>query len=238
MRQANRAVDRPAPEPLVIAVDGPAASGKSTIAKRIAEQLGLAFLDTGLLYRAVGRRLLERQLDPAAAGDARAQALALEPSDLDETALKGDRIGQAASKVAAHPEVRQALLPFQRRFAAAGRGAVLAGRDVGTVVCPHAQIKLFVTASPAARARRRFEELRRRGDRPIEAQVLEDMLERDCRDQERAVAPLRVADDAWVLDTTELDVAKALTAALAYIERRLPGAPPASVARKPVDAQS
>lgn len=205
--------------PLVIAVDGPAASGKSTIARRLADRLGLGFLDTGLLYRAVGRRLLLAGRDPADAGAALAEALALVAADVDPEALRSDAIGQAASKVAAHAAVRDALLPFQRSFAQAGGGAVLAGRDVGTVVCPDAAVKLYVTASVRERARRRAQELRARGETPIEARVLEDMLERDRRDQERAVAPLRVADDAIVIDTTQLDVAGALAAALSAVAR-------------------
>jgi cytidylate kinase len=204
---------------LVIAVDGPAASGKSTIARRLAEHLGLPFLDTGLLYRAVGKRVLDRGADPAEAAAAIAEARRLRPEDVHEEVLKGDAIGQAASKVAAYPEVREALLPFQRAFAA--RGAVLAGRDVGTVVCPTADVKLFVTASVRARAGRRFEELRGRGHRPMLEQVLDDMLERDRRDQDRAVAPLCVAEDATVLDTTALDADAAFAAAVQVIEARL-----------------
>jgi len=133
--------------------------------------------------------------------------------------MRSDAIGQAASKVAAHAAVRDALLPFQRRFAQGGGGAVLAGRDVGTVVCPDAAVKLYVTASVQERARRRAQELQARGEAPIEARVLEDMLERDRRDQERAVAPLRVADDAIVIDTTQLDVAGALAAAMSAVAR-------------------
>lgn len=207
------------PRPLTVAVDGPAASGKSTLARRLARHLGLAFLDTGLLYRAVGKRLLERGLDPADAAAAVEQALALEVGDVDASALRDESVGNAASKVAAVPAVREALLPFQRRFAARPPGAVLAGRDVGTVVCPGAPIKIFVTASVAERARRRFEELRQRADPPIYARVLAEIEERDRRDSERAVAPLRVAEDAWVLDTTEMDADAAFRAALAHVER-------------------
>lgn len=200
--------------PIVIAVDGPAASGKSTIARRLAAHFGLTFLDTGLLYRAVARRLLDRGLDPSDAEAARSEAEALVPEDVEESRLRGEGVGQGASKVAAVPAVRAALLPFQRRIATSGRGAVLAGRDVGTVICPDATCKLFVTASVPERARRRFEELRGRGEAPIYERVLEELLERDRRDQGRSVAPLRVADDALMLDTTELDADAAFAEAL------------------------
>ncbi len=198
----------------VIAVDGPAASGKSTLARRLARALGLAFLDTGLLYRAVGKRLLEAGRDPSDAAAAVAAVADLRPEEVDADRLAGERIGEAASKVAAIPAVREALLPWQRRFARTPPGAVLAGRDVGTVVCPDADLKIFVTAALEERARRRFEELRRRGQAPMFAAVLDELRERDRRDTERAVAPLRVADDAWVLDTTALDAEAAFAAAL------------------------
>ncbi len=205
--------------PLVIAVDGPAASGKSTLARRIAEHYGLPFLDTGLLYRAVGRRVLAAGGDPGDEASATKAALALAPADVDAGQLRGEGTGQAASKVAAFPSVRAALLPFQRNFAATPPGAVLAGRDVGTVICPDATMKVFVTASVEERARRRFEELRQRGDPTIYAAVLEELRERDRRDQDRAVAPLRPAPDAWVLDTTDLDADAAFEAVRAGIDR-------------------
>jgi cytidylate kinase len=205
----------------VIAVDGPAASGKSTIARRLATALRLEFLDTGLLYRAVGRKLMADGGAPDDEQAAVAAALSLEPADVDERLLRGEEVGQAASKVAAIEAVRSALLPFQRRFATRDRGAVLAGRDVGTVVCPDAPIKLFVTASAEERARRRYDELRRGGSAPIYAEVLDAMLERDRRDADREVAPLRVAHDAWMLDTTALDADAAFTAALDHIRHRL-----------------
>lgn len=204
--------------PVVIAVDGPAASGKSTLARRLAEHFGLAFLDTGLLYRAVARTMLDRGLAADDEVGAVATARALAPEDVEPGRLRGEGIGQRASIVAAVPEVRAALLPFQRRFGARGRGAVLAGRDVGTVVCPDAGFKLFVTATDAERARRRFEELRARGDAPIYAAVLTELQERDRRDADRAVAPLRIARDAWLLDTTELDADAAFAAARDHIE--------------------
>ena len=205
--------------PLVIAVDGPAASGKSTLARRIAEHYGLPFLDTGLLYRAVGRRVLAAGGDPGDEASATKAALALAPADVDAGQLRGEGTGQAASKVAAFPSVRAALLPFQRNFAATPPGAVLAGRDVGTVICPDATLKVFVTATVEERARRRFEELRQRGDPTIYAAVLEELRERDRRDQDRAVAPLRPAPDAWVLDTTDLDADAAFEAVRAGIDR-------------------
>jgi cytidylate kinase len=203
--------------PVVIAVDGPAASGKSTLARRLAEHFDLAFLDTGLLYRAVARVLLDRGQAFTDAEAAVAAARALEPADVEPGRLRGEGIGQGASIVAAVPAVRAALLPFQRQFGGDGRGAVLAGRDVGTVICPDAAFKLFVTASDAERARRRYEELRGRGDAPIYAAVLEELQERDRRDADRAVAPMRIAIDAWVLDTTELDAQAAFAAARDHI---------------------
>ena len=210
--------------PLVIAVDGPAASGKSTLAKRLAAHFALRFLDTGLLYRAVARAMLDRGLDPGDAAAAVRAALALAPEDVEPGRLRGEGVGQNASRVAAVPAVRAALLPFQRRFAATAPGAVLAGRDVGTVVCPDATFKLFVTANDGERARRRFEELQRRGERPIYAAVLDELRERDRRDADREVAPMRVASDAWVLDTTSLDADAAFEAARRHIEAGRAGA--------------
>lgn len=223
-------------KPLVIAVDGPAASGKSTLAARIAARYGLRFLDTGLLYRAVARMLLERRIDPADAAAAARIAQQLQPEDLDPTGLQGEGIGDLASRVAAIPAVREALIPVQRRFAERPPGAVLAGRDIGTVICPDACVKLFITASREARARRRLEQLRRRGEQPIYARVLEELEERDRRDAERAVAPMRAAPDAFVLDTTDMDVEAALAAACAFIDRRLaerPGCGPQGSPEQP-----
>jgi cytidylate kinase len=204
--------------PLVVTIDGPAASGKSTLALRLAQALGLPFLDTGLLYRAVGRRLLEAGGDPRDVAAALAAAEALTANEVVTARLRGQEIGQAASMVAAYPAVRAALLPFQRRFAGMDAGAVLAGRDTGTVVCPEAGAKLFVTATAEERARRRYEELRRRGAEPIYAAVLAELRERDRRDSERAVAPLRAAQDALVLDTTSLEPDAVLEMALRRIE--------------------
>jgi cytidylate kinase len=205
--------------PLVIAVDGPAASGKTTLARRLAAHLGFPFLDTGLIYRAVGWRVLDRGGDPEDRDAAVAEAEALEVEDVDHPGLKDEAVGQAASQVAAHKSVRDALLPFQRRFAAQLPGAVLAGRDIGTEICPDARVKIFVTASVEERARRRYAELRERGEPIIYERVLDELRERDRRDQERAVAPLRVARDAWILDTTCLDADAAFRAALRHVER-------------------
>jgi len=203
--------------PLVIAVDGPAASGKTTLARRLARHFDLAFLDTGLLYRAVGRRLLDLGIAPSDRAAAAGAAAALEAEDLERPGLQDPGTSRAASEVAAVPAVRTALLAFQRRFGGE-RGAVLAGRDIGTVVRPDADRKLFVTASPEERARRRFEELRRRGVPGIYERVLEDLRQRDERDSSRAVAPLVPADDAFVLDTTGCDVEDVFRRACAYVE--------------------
>ena len=210
----------------VIAVDGPAASGKGTIARRLAGFYGYAHLDTGMLYRAVAL-LARRSGDPGDAECAAAAARALETelvTDpalklLDDPSLRTDEVAGAASQVAAIAAVRSALLDFQRRFArkppGSATGAVLDGRDIGTVVCPEAQLKLFVTATPEIRAGRRWRELRDRGVDAIYAQVLEDLKRRDARDSERAVAPLAPAVDAFVVDTSELDADQAFEAALA-----------------------
>lgn len=205
---------------LVIAIDGPAAAGKGTLARRIAARLGLPYLDTGLLYRAVGRRVLDRGADPRDAAVAAAEARALTPADLDRPDLRGPEADAAASAVAAIPAVRAALLEFQRAFGRA-RGAVLDGRDIGTVVFPDAAVKLFVTASPEERARRRLLELRGRGIAADPGQVLAGIAARDAQDASRPVAPLRPAPDAVVLDTTDLDPDAALAAALSVIEHRL-----------------
>jgi CMP/dCMP kinase len=212
---------------LVIAVDGPAAAGKGTLARRLAAALDLAYLDTGLLYRATGRRVLDAAADPRDAAAAEAAARGLTPADLARGDLRGPEADLAASAVAAIPAVRAALLDWQREF---GRrhGAVLDGRDIGTVVFPAAPVKLFVTASPAERARRRFLELQARGAAADLAQVAAELRARDEQDSSRAVAPLVPAADAVVLDTTRLDAEAAFAAAMAVIRQRLGEvAPPA-----------
>jgi cytidylate kinase len=196
-----------------IAIDGPAAAGKGTISRAVAAHFGFAHLDTGLLYRAVGMRMLEG-VDPVAA------AQALTPDDLDRTDLRGAAAGQAASKVATIPEVRAALLDFQRAFARRAGGAVLDGRDIGTVICPEAEAKLFVTASPEVRAKRRHAELCAAGGDMTYPQVLEDVHERDARDRDRSTAPLIAADDAVLIDTSTMDIAAAVAAAIAAIDAR------------------
>ncbi len=211
---------------MIVAVDGPSASGKGTLARRLAAALDFAFLDTGLLYRAVGTAVLAAGGDPADPAAALAAARDLDLSALDPTALRREAAGQAASVVAVIPEVRAALRDLQRRFAAAppGRkaGAVLDGRDIGTVVCPRAEVKIFLTASAEARARRRHKELLERGEARIYARVLAEMRERDRRDSERAAAPLKPAADAEILDTTDLDAEEAFRTALAIVENKRP----------------
>jgi cytidylate kinase len=210
----------------VITVDGPAGAGKGTLARRLAEHFGFAHLDSGKLYRAVGLRLLRAGGDPddADAALAAAEAAPFTAAELADPELLGDAAAAAASKVAAYPAVRAALLAFQRGFAAAppggAGGAVIDGRDIGTVVCPDATVKLYVTASAEARAARRHKELLARGVESIYPRILRDMKERDARDSQRAVAPLRPAEDAFRLDTTELDADAAFAAALHYIETR------------------
>jgi cytidylate kinase len=207
-------------KPPVIAVDGPAAAGKGTLARRLARTLDLPYLDTGLLYRAVGRRVLDADANPNDAAAAEAAARSLTPSDLDRRDLRGPPADYAASTVAAIPAVRSALLEFQRGFAAE-RGAVLDGRDIGTVIFPDASVKLFVTASVEERARRRWAELQAHGESVPLAQVEAELRERDDRDAARATAPLRSADNAIVLDTTNLDADAAFRAALDVVRARL-----------------
>lgn len=202
---------------MIIAVDGPAASGKGTLARRLARELGYVYLDTGKLYRAVGMEVLRAGGDPADPTAAEAAARKLDPDRLGDPALAGDDAAQAASKVATIPGVRAALLDMQRRFAGRDPGAVLDGRDIGTVVCPDADIKLFVTASDEIRAERRHKELLERGEASIYARVLQDLKERDARDSARSVAPMKPAEDAVVLDTSGLDAEAAFARAMELI---------------------
>lgn len=203
---------------MIIAIDGPAASGKGTLGRMIAEHYGFAHLDTGLLYRAVAHRMLcaGQPLDDTQAAEAAAGGL--DPDALDEAALRGGAMGEAASRVAAYPGVRRALLALQRDFAARLPGAVLDGRDIGTVVCPAADRKLFVTATAEERARRRHGEFVSRGLSDDYASVLADIRRRDERDSGRRDAPLLQADDARLLDTTDLDIEAAFWAAVAIID--------------------
>lgn len=209
---------------IIVAIDGPAAAGKGTLARKVAEDLNLAYLDTGLLYRATGRAVLDQGGDPSNPEVATKAAEELSPAMLDNPALRLDETAQAASKVAAITGVRAALLDFQRRFAAhppAGTlGAVLDGRDIGTVVCPDAPVKLFVTASTEIRAQRRLKELQGRGIDAIYEQVLEDMIDRDARDSQRATAPLKPAEDAITLDTSELTIEQVIEQAKVIISER------------------
>lgn len=206
---------------MIIAIDGPAASGKGTLAKRLAAHFHLPHLDTGLLYRATAAAVLAKGGDLADVDMAAACAEALTPEALADEALRDRAMGEAASVVAAHGRVRDALLAMQRRFAGQAGGAVLDGRDIGTVVCPHADVKLFVTASAEERARRRARELAQRGEPSDETAILDDIRRRDDRDSHRSAAPLARAADAVLLDTTALDADAAFRAALAVvIDRR------------------
>jgi len=194
---------------MIIAIDGPAAAGKGTLARRIAAAFDFAYMDTGSLYRATAKKVLDQAIDPDDAQGCTVVALNLKPEDLLADGLRTEEVGQAASKVSVIPDVRAALLRFQRDVAASPpdgkKGAVLDGRDVGTVVCPDADVKFFVTASAEVRAERRFKELREAGENVIYARVLEEMRERDERDMNRSVAPLKPAEDATVIDTSGLD---------------------------------
>jgi CMP/dCMP kinase len=203
---------------MIIAIDGPAASGKGTLGKLLAGHYGLRHLDTGLIYRAVAKALLDVGHSPADRARARAAAEALDPSRFDEAALKTQAVGEAASLVSAIPEVRSLVLAFQRDFGRRVPGAVLDGRDIGTVIFPDADVKIFVTASPEVRARRRAAELEQAGERIEEAEVLADIRRRDERDTKRAIAPLKAAPDAHLLDTTHLDIDAAFRAAIDIVE--------------------
>ena len=204
---------------MIIAVDGPAASGKGTIARALARHYGLPHLDTGLLYRAVALTVLRNELDPAREADAVASC-DFDSGLLDDPELRGDVIGQAASVVSAHPLVRAALLQRQRRFAQQPGGAVLDGRDIGTVIAPDADVKLFVKATPMIRARRRHEELKRAGSMLTYDRVLADIRARDQRDSARSIAPLVQAPDAALLDTSFLSIEAAVQKAIALVDAK------------------
>lgn len=203
---------------MIVAIDGPAAAGKGTIAQRLAVHLGLPYLDTGLLYRAVGRIMSEAGMDlddPLAAATV---ARNLDPALLADPHLRGHESGELASRVAVHGELRAALLDYQRAFAVRPGGAVLDGRDIGTVVAPDADVKIYVTASPQVRAERRTRELLAKGRDVTKERILAEILERDRRDAGRATAPLRAANDAHLLDTSGMDIETAFRAALAIVE--------------------
>jgi len=201
-------------EPFTIAIDGPAAAGKGTISKAVAAHFGYAHLDTGLLYRAIGAKVMT-------GSDAIEATVGLRAEDLEVDGLRTAEVAQAASKVAVIPEVRAALLDFQRAFARRAGGAVLDGRDIGTVICPQAEVKLFVTASVEVRGKRRYNELVGRGDTITLDDVIEDVRARDARDMERVEAPLKPAEDAHVLDTSALSISDAVAKAIAAITQKL-----------------
>ena len=203
---------------MIIAIDGPAASGKGTLGKLLAGHYGLRHLDTGLIYRAVAKAVLDAGHSPDDRARAVAAAEALDPRHFDETALKRQAVGEVASLVSAIPEVRKVVLAFQREFGRTPPGAVLDGRDIGTVIFPDADVKIFVTASAEVRARRRAVEFERAGNSVSEADVLADIRRRDERDTSRATAPLKAAPDAHLLDTTHLDIDAAFRAAIDIVE--------------------
>jgi cytidylate kinase len=203
---------------MIIAIDGPAASGKGTLAKRLAAHYGYRHLDTGVIYRAVAYALLTSGLDLNNEAQAARVAMTLDPKTFEDSALKSQAVGSAASVVSALPKVREALVDFQRRFAASPPGAVLDGRDIGTVICPDAEVKIFVVADPRIRAQRRTLEARARGEPADEAAVLADILARDERDQNRPVAPLKQASDAYLLDNSYLDIEGGVRAAIDIVE--------------------
>jgi len=203
---------------MIIAIDGPAASGKGTLGKKLAAHYGLRHLDSGLLYRAVAKAVLDRGRPVDDRDAAIAAAKTLDPSLIDEVVLKAPAVGEAASFVSAIPEVRAALVDFQRGFAAKPPGAVLDGRDIGTVICPDADVKIFVTATPEVRARRRAAEYSALGRNIDETTVLADIVKRDERDRNRAAAPLKQAPDAHLLDTTNMDISTAIRAAIDIVE--------------------
>jgi cytidylate kinase len=203
---------------MIIAIDGPAASGKGTLAKRLARHYGLRHLDTGVIYRAVAKAMLDAGVELTDEARAAAAAMALDPETFGDPALKSQKVGDAASVVSALPRVREALVHFQRQFAAEPPGAVLDGRDIGTVICPEADVKIFVIADPKVRAHRRTLEAQGRGEEADEGVILADILKRDERDQNRATAPLKAAPDAHLLDNSHLDIESGVRAAIDIIE--------------------
>ena len=203
---------------MIIAIDGPAASGKGTLARRLAAHYGYHHLDTGVIYRAVAHALITHGLDLRDEAAAARAAQGLDPATFDNPALKSHEVGSAASIVSAIPAVRAALVEFQRQFAAKPPGAVLDGRDIGTVICPNAEVKIFVVADPKVRAHRRTVEALARGEAADEASILADILARDERDQNRAVAPLKPAKDAYLLDNSHLDIEGGVRAAIDIVE--------------------
>jgi CMP/dCMP kinase len=205
---------------MIVAIDGPAASGKGTLARRLAQDLDLPHLDTGLLYRATARALLDQGQDLGDTTAAVAAARGLALTDFDAEQLRGREMGEAASIVAAIPAVRAALIDMQRDFARRPGGAVLDGRDIGTVICPEADVKIYVTASQETRASRRALELKSQGENVDYAEILDDIRRRDARDSGRTAAPLKAAEDAVLLDTTQLDIEAAFKAARAIVEVR------------------
>jgi CMP/dCMP kinase len=203
---------------MIIAIDGPAASGKGTLAKRLAAHYGYRHLDTGAIYRAVAHVMLSGGFDLNDETKAAEIAMTLDPGTFDDPALKSHVVGSAASVVSALPKVREALVAFQRQFAAGPPGAVLDGRDIGTVICPEAEVKIYVVADPKVRAQRRTLEARSRGEAADEAAILADILARDERDQNRSVAPLKQAPDAYLLDNSHLDIEGGVRAAIDIVE--------------------
>ena len=204
---------------MIIAIDGPAASGKGTLAKQLAEHYGLKYLDTGSLYRAVAQKVLAVNEDPADPVIAQAKARELEADEINPKFLRSEEIGMAASKVSAIPEVRKILLEFQRNFASAKEGAILDGRDIGTVVCPDADVKLFIFASSKTRAERRFNELKSKGESPDFDLILNDIKLRDQQDRSRPISPLKQAEDAILIDTSNYDIETIFKIALEIIEK-------------------
>lgn len=217
--------DAPTVRPFVVAIDGPAASGKGTLARQLAKCFGLAHLETGALYRATALLVLDANGDPADPGAAVAAARCVTAELLSDARLRDEAVAHAASLVAANPEVRRALLDFQRNFAAhpppPAKGAVLDGRDIGSVVCPSANVKVFVTADPKVRAQRRLDELRAAGRTAIYEDVLQELNERDIRDAGRSAAPMVAPPDATIVDTTTLDIAAAFARVSAILSRAL-----------------